>query len=202
MKSKQLSILFLSLFMVLLFSCRSITKITQHYYTQNEKVLISIEKDYKAMYLLKPFAIEFTDNTFNYISIEIITDTIKYIYEFNIEERRLSDTLNKYRLDPESIYKLINNMRLVKCIWINQLDYYIDEQKNALIFMAVKPVGVSNPFTNKKYYILSYFSKPQYFDTEGNLLARKKDKKLREINGDIFRRINNKVCYTISDRFR
>ena len=202
MKTSPLLLLVITILLIQLCSCSPAFHIAEQYYTKHEKVLIAIEKDYKALYTHKQFAIAFTDNSFNFISVEIITDTIKYIYEFEVGESRLNDTLKKYKFDPIAVHQLIENMRLVKCIWINMLDYYVDEQKNDLVFIAIKPIGMNNPFTNKKYYILTFFSKQQYFDKDGNLLARNKHKRMREVNGDIVRRINDKVCYTISDRFR
>jgi hypothetical protein len=68
--------------------------------------------------------------------------------------------------------------------------------------MSIKPVALKAPFSYSKYYILTYFSQPQYFDNEGRLLDKRKRRRLRKINGEIFRRINDKVCYTISGKFR
>ena len=202
MKTKRPILLTGLLMYLFLCSCNPALHIAKQFYNQHEMILNTIEKEYKALYDQTPVAISFTDNTFNFISVEIITDTIKYIYEFGVEESKLNDTLKKYNIDYAAIHHLIDNMRNVKCIWINMLDYYILEEKNELVFIAIRPLGMNNPFTNKKYYILTFFNKQQFFDKEGNLLARNKHKRQREINGDIFRRINDKVCYTISDRFR
>jgi len=187
---------------ILLFGCNPTSKLVQEYYSKHDNLLNKIEKDYKVLYEQNPLAIEFTDQSFNYISIEIITDAIKYIYEFGIKDERLKDTLLKYKINPLKVSELINNMRDLKCIWINMLDYYVEEQKNMLVFIAIRPVTMNSPFINRKYYILTYFSKLQYFDKDGNLLAKRKQKRLRQINGDLFQRINDKVCFTISERFR
>ena len=192
-------------YMILIFllcSCNPALHIAKQYYTKHEKILSAIEKDYKTQYQRTPFAVAFTDNSFRYISLEIITDSIKYIDEFEVGENRFNDTMTKYAMDMHAVHNLIDKMRAVKCIWINMLDYYVEEQKNAMVFIAIKPLGMTNPFTNKKYYILTFFSKPQSFDKDGDLLARKKHRRKREVNGDVVRRINDKVCYTISDRFR
>lgn len=183
-------------------SCNSTKKISSKYYYQNEEVLNNIEHSFKILYQQKPFSIEFTDRSFNFVSIEIITDSLKYIYEFGINETRLKDTLVKYDLNEKGIADLITQMRSIHCTWINNLDYYVDEKMNSLIFISMRPVALSKPFTNKKYYVLTYFSQPQYFDSEGKLLVKKQRKRVRKINGEIFRRINDKVCYTIAGRFR
>ena len=137
-----------------------------------------------------------------FFSIEITTDSLKYIYEFGINEKRIKDTLLKYALNEEGILDIITQMRSIQCTWINNLDYYVDQEKHSLVFISMRPVELSKPFTNKKYYIITYFSQPQYFDNEGKLLVKKQMKRTRKINGEIFWRINDKVCYTISARFR
>lgn len=186
---------------VLLYSCTS-TKNISKYYFKNQKSLDSIQQFYKQLYHQKPFSIEFTDKSFNNVSLEIFTDTFKYVYEFGINEKRMEDTLQKYQFPAMGIKKLLSQMQLIHCTWINTLDYYVDRKKNFLVFMSIRPTLLTTPFTNKKYYIITYFQQPQYYDDEGILLNNRKRKNIRKINNDIFRRITDKVAYTISDRFR
>ena len=176
--------------------------ISTKYYYQNEKVLDRIEETYKKLNQQKPFTIVFTDREFKNLSLEIITDTLKYIYQFNINEPRLTDTLVAYHFQAASVFELIQLMRSIRCTWVNKLDYYVDEKKNTLIFMSIKPVALNAPFSYKKYYTLTYFPRPQYFDSSGQLLDKRRLSRLRKIKGDIFKRINDKVCYTISGNFR
>jgi len=184
-----------------IFSC-SPKNISEKYYFQNEKILDKIEESYKELYEQGPFAIAFTDKRFHTVSIEIITDSLKYIYEFGEGEERMADTLERFGLDAERILQLVNRMQSIRCTWVNKFDYYVDEKRNALIFMSIKPVSMQAPFSNKKYYILTYFSQPQVFDEAGRLLDKRKQRRLRIINGEIFHRINDKVCYTVSNAYR
>jgi hypothetical protein len=55
---------------------------------------------------------------------------------------------------------------------------------------------------NRKYYILTYFPQPQYYDDEGRLLVGRRLRRIRKINAETYRRVTDKVAYTISDRFR
>ena len=193
----------LLLCLVLLFgSCVSRKVFSTNYYHENEKTLTGLEQSFKTLYAQKPFSLGFSDLSFNYISIEIITDSIKYIYEFQINEPRFQDTLHKYNLPADGITNLVNQMRSIHCLWINNLDFYTNNQKRSLVFMSIHPVAIHIPFAPEKYYILTFYSQPQYFDSEGRLLERRRLKKLRKINDEVFRRINDKVCYTISERFR
>ncbi|MES2374321.1 MAG: hypothetical protein V4557_17215 [Bacteroidota bacterium] len=202
MQNKPTHIVWLLCAAALMCSCASRKVFSTNYYTENEKTLTSIEQLYKNINQQKHFSIAFTDKSFEYISLEILTDSIKYIYEFNIKEPRLQDTLLKYGLPVKDIADLVTQMSSIRCIWINNLDYYVNGQKRSLVFMSIRHVAINLPFTSEKYYILTFYAQPQYFDSEGRLLAGRRLRKLRIINGDVFQRINDKVCYTVSERFR
>ncbi|MCK9402835.1 MAG: hypothetical protein M0Q26_05500 [Chitinophagaceae bacterium] len=187
---------------VLLWSCTSMKKFSSNYFYENEQTLTTIEQSYKKLYQDNQFSVAFTDRTFNNISFEIITDSIKLIYEFEVTETRLQDTLVKYKFPVKEVTGLIMQMRAVKCIWINNLDYYSNQQKRSLVYMSFRPVTFRLPFNNEKYYTLTFYAQPQYFDSEGRLFATRQLRKHRKINDEIFRRINDRVCYTVSERFR
>jgi hypothetical protein len=184
----------------MLASCRS-TNISKYYF-DHEQILDNLQKSYKEQYSHRPFSLEYIDKSFTNISVEIFTDSLKYIYVFGHDEMRLKDTLQKYHLSSKGISDLLNEMRSVHCSWINNLDYYVDRKKNSLVFMSFRPYGLHFPFKRKKYYILTYFPQPQYYDSKGRLLDKRKRRKIRKINEDVFKRINDKVAYTISDRYR
>jgi len=165
-------------------------------------VLDRIEESYARLYQEKPFTVAFTDKYFQTVSLEIITDSLKYIYEFGVNEKRIKDSLRKYELDVAGTLELIREMRSIRCTWVNNFDYYVDGKKKLLVFMSVKPVGLNGFFSKKRYYILTYFSQPQYYDKEGRLLDNRKQRQLQRLNGEIFRRINDKVSYTVSSNYR
>ena len=185
----------------ILYSC-SPKIISTKYYEQNKDVLDKIEQSYSRLYQQKPFTVAYTDKYFQTISLEIITDSLKYIYEFGLNENRMIDSLKKYELDMPAVLELTRLMRSIRCTWVNNFEQYIDGKKKSLIFISIKPVGLNGFFSNKRYYILTYFSQPQYYDSEGRLLDNRKRRQLQRLNGEIFRRINDKVSYTISSNYR
>lgn len=201
MPNKYTLVLLFSGMMSLILSC-SPKNISTAYYYQHEKVLDEMEETYKKLYQEKPFTVAFTDRKFDNLSLEIITDSISYIYQFNINETGLADTLTAFKLNASKVVALIQQMHTIRCTWINKFDYYVDDKKNTLIMMSIKPVTLSAPFSYKKYYTLTYFPKPQYFDSSGQLLDKRRTGRLREIKGEVFKRINSKVCYAISGNFR
>jgi len=192
-----------ALLLFLLIQAASCTTLNiRNYYHKNQPVLDSIETTFRQAYMEKPFSIEFTDRPFNRLSIELITDTLTYIYEYTVGEPRLQDTLLKYGYHPNAINNLISNMRSMEITWIDNLAYYSEERKHSLTYLSLWPRAFNSPFVNKKYYILTYFQQPQYYDGEGRLLTGRRRRRIRKINAETFHRITDKVAYTISDRFR
>lgn len=186
--------------LVLFSSCTTLN--IANYYHRHKQSLDSMEDTFRNAYQKKPFSIEFTDRSFNRVSLELITDTLTYIYEYQVGEPRLQDTLKKYGYDTTAINYLIRAMQTRECTWIDNLDYYTQTNKHSLIYISLWPRRFNFAFVNKKYYILTYFQQSQYFDGEGRLLVGRRLRHVRKINGDVYHRINDRVCYTISDRFR
>ncbi len=201
MKNKVSIAISFTVITVIIFSC-SAKNISSNYYYEHEKALDSIQQSFRELYRDKPFSIAFNDKAFNTVTVELITDTLTYIYEFGTNEKRLNDTLHKFHLDSARVNRLVRLMQSIRCTWVNNFDYYVDEQKKSLIFISIKPVALHPFLSYKKYYILTYYSQPQHFDEQGRLLDKRKLRRLRKINGEIFRRINDKVCYTVSGQFR
>ncbi len=174
----------------------------KNYYFEHKEVLNHIENQYKQQYNKSPFSLEYSDKNFKDISVEIVTDSIKLIYNFNRFEKKMDDSLRKYGLNEQAIDNLLDSMKKIGCIWVSKLDYYVAGKKNLLVFMSIREKRFHIPLTKHKYYILAYFEQPQYYDQNDVLLNRRQQRMARKIHGDIFRRITGKVAYTISDRFR
>lgn len=185
---------------ILLSSCRTLN--ISGYYQRHRQSLDSMETTFRTAYQEKPFSIEFTSRSFNRVSLELVTDTLTYIYEYQVGEPRLQDTLKKFGYDTSAINYLIRVMQTRACTWIDNLDYYTDTARHSVVYISLWPRRFNFAFVNKKYYILTYFQRPQYFDGEGRLLVGRRLRHIRKINGDVYHRINDRVCYTISDRFR
>lgn len=185
---------------IMISSCATTSMVK--YYNEHHEQLDTIQKIYKVNYARKPFSIEFNDKRFQNIFLELLTDSIKYIYEFNVNEPRLLDTLKKFNLSPASVLDLVNRMQSIECKWLNNLDYFSEGKKNTLVFLSVKTKDFRWFFTPQKYYIMTYYIQPQYYDSQGRLLDGRSRKRLRELNGDIFKRVNARVAYTISEHFR
>ena len=110
-RSNTYRLLSLAALIPLLFAASCAKLNISNYYRRHRPILDSIEHTYRDAYLRKPFSIEFTDRSFDHVSLELVTDTLTYIYEYRFDETRLADTLKKYGYDTTSISWLIRNMR-------------------------------------------------------------------------------------------
>lgn len=173
-----------------------------NYYKTHEKDIEGIEAVYSHIAQPKLLSLGYTDNQYKYVLIEMKTDSIRYIYEFSSTDPALYDSLHKYGYDTTATAYLLQYMKKAHCTWVNKLDYYVDGQKRMLTFMSIRNRSLRAPFAPEKYFILTFYNQPQYYDENGVLLDRRNLRRARKINNEIFHRINDKVCYTISARFR
>ena len=200
MKNKQLHIL--AIIITAVISSCSPRVISTKYYEENKLTLDSIEHSYSRLYKEKPFIVGFTDKNFKKISLEITTDSLTYIYDFRADEKRLTDTLIKYGLNAVLITQMISEMRSIRCTWVTNFDYFVEGEKKSLVFLSIKPLGLSRPFSNLRYYTITYFSQKQYYDKKGRLVNNRRQRQLQKLNGEIFKRINDNVSYTVSSTYR
>lgn len=183
--------------------CRTGKQFPGNYYFQHEQSIIAIEKQYAQLTAKRLISLGFTDGEFRHVLTEMKTDSIRYVYEFNLSDPSFADTLLKYGYDATTCINLLKDMRAIKCTWINKLDYYTDKEAKLLTFMSIRNnLRTSSPFAPEKYFILTFYSQPQYYDENGVLLDRRNLRRQRKINNEIFYRINEKVCYTVSAKFR
>lgn len=199
---KQLAYHITSLLLISTFvSCSYSRKFTETYYKENEEVLQSIMKRYKELYEKHPFSVEIKDKDFQQIGLEIITDTVKYVYSFD-HEPSLIDTLEKYKFDVKAVSRLINDMQRVHCTWITNLDYYENGQEKYLVFISMRHRKLKAFLKPEKYFTLAFFDTRRTYDEKGRLLDRIDRKKIFKINGGVFRKLTDRVCYSVAGNFR
>ena len=185
-------------------SCTVSKTYPKEYYDQHRATLHEMEAQYDKITKQKLIAVAFYDLDFNDLSIEMKTDTVRHIYDFKYGEKRINDSLLKFGYDTTITLQLIKNMRSIGCTWINTLDYYTDGKKKLLLFMSapVKQFSLVPLLQKRKYYLFHFYEQSQYYDDEGRLLEKRKLRQLRKVNSEVFWRISDKVCYTISGKFR
>lgn len=182
-------------------SCTSSRGLTADYYRQNEAMLVSIKDRFKKIHRLHPFSFEVEDKNFSEVGIEIITDTIRYIYHFKPGENNLADTLQAYQFNVAEMLTLFADMKQLRCTWITNLDYYERGQEKFMVFLSLRHYKLGSD-RKEKYFTVVFFDQPQFFDNKGRLLAKEKSRTIMKINGQVFYKINNRVCFTLSGTFR
>src|SRR5258708_342284 len=96
--------LFFILIICLLLATSCSTKIiSTNIYQEQKENLDNLESHYEKLNPANPFSLAFTDKKFTIVSLEMISDTLTRIYEFNVNEQRLADTLLKYNYDTAGI---------------------------------------------------------------------------------------------------
>lgn len=187
-----------------LFSCTISKTYPKAYYEQHKATMNEMQELYNKATQEKLIAIAFYDLDFNDISLELKTDTVRYIYDFYYGEKRINDSLYKFGYDTALVQQLIKDMRMIGCTWINTLDYYVDGNKRLLLFMSapVKQFSLLPIFQKRKYYLFNFYAQPQYYDEQGRLLDKRTVRRIRKVSGEVFWRITDKVCYTVSGKFR
>ena len=194
---------FMILIAYLLLAASCSTKIiSTNIYQEHKENLDNIERRYEKLNPTNHFSLAFTDKKFSIVSLEMITDTLTRIYEFNVTEKRLADTLIKFNYDTAGIYYLIKKMQQSKVTWINSFDYYVNDQPQQLIILSLKPVTIRYIFSPPKYVALAYFRTNQFFDEKGRLLDNRRTKQVRLIKDQVFYKITDRICYTITDKYR
>ena len=195
--------LFITLIICSLLTTSCSTKIiSTNIYQEHKENLDNIERRYEKLNPTNHFSLAFTDKKFSILSLEMITDTLTRIYEFNVTEKRLADTLIKFNYDTAGIYYLIKKMQQSKVTWINSFDYYVNDQPQQLIILSIKPVTIRYIFSPPKYVALAYFRTNQSFDEKGRLLDNRRTKQVRKIKDQVFYRVTDRICYTITDKYR
>lgn len=202
MQLKNKHIIYTCLLAIILLSGSCASKFTGNYYRKNSVTINSIYEQYNKLYFEKPFSIGFKDRTFNYISLEILKDTIRYIYTFRLDEQNLADTLDKYQFNTAAVINMIYDMQTIRCTSINKMDFYVNRQKEYMIYLSVREQKLNSLLKPEKYYTIAFFSKTQQFDAQGRLKATATSTQPMRVNNALYRKITDKICYAITENFK
>jgi len=154
-------------------------------------MITEVRQIYDSLYAHQPFSVGFTDKTFTYYTMEVTTDTVRYVYNTEKSGKRLYQTILKFNYDTLLLEDLSVKMKEIKCLWLDKSFFYIDEKKVAVTFLSFKSVAIDKPFVENKYYILLFLEHP----------LEHQEMKARIKKGNIVK-INDLVYFGIGQRFR
>jgi hypothetical protein len=171
--------------------CRRPERKSASYYKENRAAITRIRGYYDTLYRQQPFSAGFTDRSFKYYALEVITDTVKYVYNTEKSEKQLYETVLRFAYDTAMVKKLAKEMKGIRCLWVDKAFFYLQEKKEKITFVSFRSVSVDKPFTENKYYILLFPDHP----------LDNPDLKTRAKKGGVVR-IDDQVYFMIGNNFR
>lgn len=175
---------------LLMMSCNVQEKLSRKYYLSKKTDLKQINEAYDKLYKINPFILNFTDAQFKKYSVEVSTDTVRYVYNTSIMNFSVADSLKRFGLTITDLKKLGEQMFRSKCICVAKHSFYLEEKEypaNWLYFKQSK----SGMFKESRYHVLIFFQKGL---TDSNRKTFLEKQKLMQLDKDVF--------YTISNRFK
>lgn len=183
-------------------SCSISRNFSTRFYKQHSLELQHLVNDYQKINTQKPFSVAFRDKRFNEIEFTFNTDSVRYVYNFDLRYNAFTDSLIRYQYKLADMFSLINKMKLLKCTWLTMQDYYEYMQKKSIILLTIRNKALDQYLKNEKYCTYAFFNEPQDFDTRGRLLDKDGKSQNREISGNLFFKITPKVASTIATKYR
>ena len=177
----------------LMLSCTATSKRkSANYYFQNKDQITMILKLYEQLYAQQPFSGGYSDKSYKYITMEVVTDTVRYVFSNKGDNKtKLFETVKRYNYDTTKLKELSERLKAIKALWLSKATFNVNGKKETVTFLSFKSVLVEKPFVENKYYILLFPPGPVK-DAE----SRPKIKK-----GDIVK-INDSVYFMIGSKFK
>lgn len=122
------------------------------YYQENKKEISELKNDYDALYRQQAFSAGFTDKTFKYYVMQIITDTLRAIYNSEKRKDELWQNVLRFNYDTVALKKMAAIMKRIKCLWVGKTDRYFGEKREVFTYISFQ--SADRAFRENKYYVL------------------------------------------------
>jgi hypothetical protein len=185
------SLLLLILLSVIVVACKTPLNKATIYYNKYDDQLLDIIRQYDKLSAHHNFMCGFTDRTFKYFSIEIKTDTVRYVYNSAVRNFQLADSVVQFKIDTAGVRKMAIDMYKIKCLWVGKADFYPQKQKVTIDYLAFGMPIKKNPFNESKYLVVAY-PQEKWSDSLKNYLVSR--------TGIQF--LSDKAFFTVSNKFK
>ncbi len=122
------------------------------YYHENKKEISELKNEYDALYRQQAFSAGFTDKTFEYYVMQIITDTLRAIYNSEKRKDELWQNVLRFHYDTVALKKMAAMMKKIKCLWVGKTDHYFGEKREVFTYISFQ--SADKAFRENKYYVL------------------------------------------------
>ena len=122
------------------------------YYQENKKAINELKNEYDALYRQQAFSAGFTDKAFKYYVMQIITDTLRAIYNSEKRKDELWQNVLQFHYDTVALKKMAAMMKKIKCLWVGKTDHYFGEKREVFTYISFQ--SADKAFRENKYYVL------------------------------------------------
>lgn len=183
--------LYISFVAIVLFaSCRTPEKLSKSYYVLHKNELKTIIETYNQLYEIKPFILGFSDARYRKYSLEVSTDTVRYVYNTSIMQFSVADSIKRFGFDSSHMKKLGQMMRKSKCICVARHFFYWDNKEYAANWLFFRQSG-SGLFKERRYHVLIFFKDALPENARKEFIEQQK---LEPLEDNVF--------YTVSNLFK
>jgi hypothetical protein len=161
------------------------------FYIENKAPIDKLIKDFNALYDKQPFALGFSDKRFKHYTIQMYTDTVRYIYNTQQDRTMVFSEMIASPISESELSIIAKQIKELKCLWIDKSIMYIDGVKTPSTHLSFKSVLFNRPFDENKYYNLVFL--------ETYIPKRTTTRRLRKYG---YSEVSKNVYFTISNRFR
>jgi hypothetical protein len=159
-----------------------------NYYREHKSSLDSLRSLYDELYHHQAFSAGFTDKSYKYFVMEVITDTVRYIYNTEKNQPQVIEMISKFQYDKEKIRRFGELMKANECLWLSKSSFYANEKRETVTYLSFKSAATDRPFVENKYYVLIFMDHPI---TSTGIRQRIKDGELVKIDELVYFTIGN-----------
>jgi hypothetical protein len=141
--------------------------------------------------LQRACSIGFTDKSFQHFSMEVYSDSVRYIYNTALSNGIDLHKAVGFQYDSALLTDLALHLYRLKGLWMGKTSFYKDGEKEWLTFLSFRQVKKGTLFSPEQYIILLFPEKIMSAITKSSRLQ----------TGDI-KQVGNNVFITIGSGFR
>lgn len=180
------------LLVALMASCTAAKKRkSEKYYLENKKEITAIRQLFNSLYEQQPISAGFSDRSCKYFVLEVLTDSVRFIYNGERNRPQLVEAVQLFGIDTMKIRQLASKLQDIKCLWISKRSFYVNRQRETVTFLSFKSISRTSLFTENKYYTL-------IFPPRG-VFSRHFRERIKR--GDLIK-VEDGVWFTIGSNFR
>jgi hypothetical protein len=158
------------------------------FYQQNASSIDSLVNQFEEIYAQRPCSIGFTDLSFRHFSMEVYSDSVRYIYNTSLSNGMALHKAVGFQYDSAQLVNLALRLYLLKGLWIGKTSFYKNGEKEVVTFLSFRQVKKGKLFAPEQYVIVLFRGKDPDLFTQSN---RVKSGTLKQIGSHVFMTIGS-----------